>query len=75
MDNVVDQEYSKKAVDTYDKFFGAEVCLSDDRGRKMMTISTRSVKDNEGNHRGIEHPTLFSDRSLYEVSFPNGRTE
>ena len=38
----------------------------------MMSIFTKRVKYNEGNPRGIEHPTLFLDRSLYEVSFPNG---
>ena len=40
-----------------------------------MSRVTNSVKDNEGNPRDIEHPKLFSDHSLYEVSFLNGQTE
>ena len=40
-----------------------------------MTRVTTRVKDNVDNPRGIEHPTLFVDHLLYEVSFPNGRTE
>ena len=39
-----------------------------------MARVTKRVKDNEGNPRGIEHPTFFADHSLYEVSFP-GQTE
>ena len=41
----------------------------------MMSKYTKHVKDIDGNPRGIEHPALFADHSLYEVSFPNGRTE
>ena len=41
----------------------------------MMAIVTKQVKDNRGNPRGIEHPILFADHSLYEVSFTNGQTE
>ena len=40
-----------------------------------MAIFTKRVKENEGNPRGIEHNTLFTDQSLNEVSFINGRTE
>ena len=40
-----------------------------------MSRATKRVKDNEVNPIGIENPALFSDHSLYEVSFPNGRTE
>ena len=29
-DNVVDQENAEKAVDTYDQFVGAEVCIHDE---------------------------------------------
>ena len=36
-----------------------------------MTRVTKCVKDNQGNPRAIEHPTLFVDHSLYEVTFPN----
>ena len=46
MENVLDQENAKKVVDTYDKFVDAEVCLPDERGRKMMSRVTQSVKDN-----------------------------
>ena len=42
---------------------------------KMMARVTKRVEDNEVNPRGIEHPTLFADHSLYEVSFPHVRTE
>ena len=71
MDDVVDQENSEKSVDTYDHFVGAELCLPHERGRKMIDRVTNCVKDNKGNPRGIEHPTLFADNSLYEVSFTN----
>ena len=57
----MDQENSKKAVDTYDQFVDAEVCLPDERGRKMADRVTKRVKNNEGSPRGIEHPTLFAD--------------
>ena len=75
MDNVVDQENYEKAVDTYDKLVCTEVCLSDERGRKIMARVTKRVKDDEDNPRGIEYPTLFVDYSLYEVWFTNGKTE
>ena len=51
------------------------MCIPDELERKMMARVTKSVKENKGNLRGIEHPTLFADHLLYEVSFPNGRTE
>ena len=41
----------------------------------MISRVTKSVQDNDGNSIGIEHPSLFADQSLYEVSFPNGLTE
>ena len=44
MDDVVDQENSEKAVYTYDQFVGAEVCLPDEQGRKMMARFTNCVK-------------------------------
>ena len=75
MDNVVYQENSGKAVDTYDQFIGDEVCLSDQRVRRMMDRVTNRVNYNNGNPRRIKKPTLFSDHSLYEVSFTNGQTE
>ena len=74
MDDVVDQENSEKAVDTYDRFVGAEVCLPGERGGVMARV-TNHVKDNEGKPRKIENPALFADHSLYEVSFPNSRTK
>ena len=40
-----------------------------------MARVTKCLKANEDKPRGIEHPTLFSDHSLYEVSFTNGQTE
>ena len=43
MDNVVDQENSVKAVDTYDQFFGDEVCIPDEQGEKICPES-RSVR-------------------------------
>ena len=64
MDDVVDQENSEKAVDIYDHFVCAEVCLPDERGRKMMARVTKHVKYNKGNPRGVEHPALFADHSL-----------
>ena len=62
MDDVMDQEYYEKAVDTYEQFIGAEVCLPDERGRKIMARVTNRAKDNEVNPRGIEHTTLFVDK-------------
>ena len=75
MDYVMDQENSEKAVDTYDHFVEAEVCLPDERGRKIMARFTKRVKDNKGNPREIEHPASFSDHSLYEVPFTNVQME
>ena len=37
----------------------------------MIVRVTKRVKDTEVNPRGIEHPILFADHSLYEVSFTN----
>ena len=62
----MDQEHSEKVVDTYDKFVGYEVCLPDEQGEKIISRFTKRVKDNKGNPRGIEHPTVFADHSLYE---------
>ena len=67
VEDVVYQENYEKAVDTYDQFFGAEVCLTDEWGRKMMARVTKLLKGKESNPRGIEHPTLFAYHSLYEV--------
>ena len=75
MDEVANQENDEKSIGTYDQFVGTEVCLPDERGRKMMSRVTNHVKDNEGNPRGREQPNFFADHSLYEVSFPNGQTE
>ena len=75
MDDVVDKENYEKSIDTNDQFFVAEVCLTDERSRKSMARITKSVKENEENPRGVEHPTLFADHSLYEVSFTNVQTE
>ena len=41
----------------------------------MITRVTKSVKENGGNPRGVQHSTLFEYHSLYKVSFPNVRTE
>ena len=75
MDDVVDQENDENYVDTYDQFVGAEVCLPDKLGRKIMAWVTKLVKDNKGNPIGIEHPTFFAYHSLYEVSFSNVQIE
>ena len=41
----------------------------------MMNRVTKRVNDDDGKSGGIEHPILFTDHSLYQVSFPNVRTE
>ena len=65
MDYVVDQEDYEKSSGAYDQFVGYELFLPDEQGRKIMYRFTKRVSDNEGNPRGIEHPTLFADHSLY----------
>ena len=70
----MNQENDEKAVDAYYQFVGVELFLPDKQGRKMMAGVTKRVKDKEGNPREIEHPALFEDHSLYEVSFTNGQT-
>ena len=75
MEYSMDQENYEKAVDTYDQFVSAELCLPDERGIKIMARATNRVKYNKVNRRGIEHPTFFADHSLYGVLFPNGQTE
>ena len=40
-----------------------------------MARVTKKLNNNKGNPIWIEHPVLLADHSLYEVSFPNGRTE
>ena len=61
MDEVMDQENDEKAVDTYDQFVGTEVCIPDELGRKTTSRVTKCVKENEGNPRWSEHPTLYAD--------------
>ena len=46
IDELVDQRNSEKAVDTYDQFVEDQVCLTDERGRKMMARVTKRVKYN-----------------------------
>ena len=46
MDDVVDQENAENAVDAYYQFVGDELCLPDERGRKMMARVTKHVKYN-----------------------------
>ena len=41
----------------------------------MITRVTNRMRDNVGNPRDFEHPTLFADHLLYDVSFLNGQTE
>ena len=53
MGGVVDQENSEKAVDAYDQFFDAEVCLTDEQRKQMMSRVTKFVKENGGNPRGV----------------------
>ena len=43
MDKVLDQENSEKALDTYDEFVGAKVCLLDQQCRKMTARVTNRV--------------------------------
>ena len=38
MYEVVEQENAEKFIDTYDKFFSADLCLPDIQGRQMMAI-------------------------------------
>ena len=49
MDDSVDQENAEKFFETYDQFFGAELSIPDERGRKMMARFTKLVKDYKGN--------------------------
>ena len=48
MDNVVDQENSEKAVDTYDQFVGAEACLPDEQGEKIKARVTQECEGQQG---------------------------
>ena len=70
MENVTDQENAEKAVDKYDQFVGAEVCLPDERGRKNMARFTKHVKYNEGNPRGSEHSEFYSITNYMRFHFP-----
>ena len=67
MGDVVYQENAEKAVDTYDKFVGPEVCLPDKLGIITVGRVTKRVKGGKGNPRGIKKSALFADHSLYEV--------
>ena len=60
MGDVVDQENSEKSLDAYDQFVDAEVCLPDQRGRKMISRVNKRVN------------ALFADHSFYAVLFPHG---
>ena len=66
----MDQENSEKSVDTYDQFFGAEVCLPDERGIKMMAIVTNLVKENKGKPIGIEHTAFLHITYYIMFHFP-----
>ena len=46
MDNIVHKENAEKGADTYDQFVGANLCLPDEQGRKMMTRVTERVEEN-----------------------------
>ena len=71
MEDIADQEKYEKAVDTYGQFVGDEVCLPDELGSTMMDRFTNHVKHNKDKPKEIQHPILFADNSLYQVSFPN----
>ena len=51
MERVVDQENSEYAINIYDNFVSAEICLLDERDRTMMARVNKSGKDNESNPR------------------------
>ena len=42
----MDQEDYEKSVGAYDQFVGSELCLPDERWRKMMARVIKHVKDN-----------------------------
>ena len=71
----MDQGNSEKALDTYDEFVGAKVCLLDQQCRKMTARVTNRVNYNKGNTRGSEQPAFYTDQKLYEVSLSNGQTK
>ena len=64
-----------KFVDTYDQFVGDEIFLPGEQGIKIMARFAKRVDYNDGKSWGIEQPKLFIYHSLYEISFPNVRTE
>ena len=74
LDDKVDQNDPVHATDTYDKLVGAEVCIPDSKGMKMMAKVVKRIKDNNGTPVGTSHENIFNNHSLYEVKYPDGET-
>ena len=75
MEDVVDLENPETFVDTYDKFFGAEVSLTDELGSKWWTEPPIVWRKIGVTIEVLNTPHCFQITNLYEVSFPNGLTE
>lgn len=74
LDDIVNQEDPVLAADTYDTFLGAEVCLPDDKGNKLMARVTKRIKDDNGEPIGTQTSNPLTNHSLYEVTYPDGHT-
>ena len=73
IDAVVDQSDAERAADTYHSFVGAEVIVPDAAGNRRMAKVLRRVRESPVSD---DHPAnVFTDRSLFEVQFPDGTVD
>ncbi len=75
IDDVIDNSSPESALDTYDQYIGAEVCVGpiDGNNQKMMGKVTKRLTNGDTNNPGNYNPML--DHSLYEVAYPDGTSE
>ena len=74
IDDHVDQSNAENQVNTYDSYVGAEVCIPDEKGQKLMARVSKRMKDSDGVAVGQHHENPFMDTSVYEVKYPDGST-
>ena len=73
-DEMIGQENTEGATGTHNKLVGAEFCIIDNKGVKLIVKIVKIVKDNYGVIIGTVSDNIYDNRSLYEVKYPDGET-
>ena len=73
VDEYVESDNAEIEADTYDKYIGAEVCLTNTADEKLIAKVRRKIVSNNVNDSRSYNSIL--DSLTYEVQFSNGTTD